>query len=83
MIPIRLTLKAGALTLNEEFPLGSERFFYVMRGKIDVVFKESARTLKDGETLYFNAATPHHFVNRAGRESVCLIVTTYPQIDIR
>ena len=83
MTPIRLTLKAGALTLNEEFPLGSERFFYLLRGKIDVIFKESTRTLKDGESLYFNAATPHHFVNRAGRESVCLIVTTYPQIDIR
>lgn len=83
MTPIRLTLKAGALTLNEEFPLGSERFLYVLRGKMDVIFKESTRSLKDGESLYFNAATPHHFVNSSGRESICLIVTTYPQIDIR
>jgi uncharacterized cupin superfamily protein len=83
MAPIRLTIKAGAMTLNEEFPLGAERFLYVIRGKIDVVFRESTRTLKDGDSLYFNAATPHHFVNRAGRESTCLVVTTYPQIDIR
>lgn len=83
MTPIRLTLKAGAMTLNEEFPLGAERFLYLIKGKIEVVFKESSRTLKDGETLYFNASTPHHFQNRAARESVCLIVTTYPQIDIR
>ena len=83
MTPIRLSLKPGALTLNEEFALGAERFLYVIRGKLDVIFKESTRSLKDGESLYFNAATPHHFTNKGSRECVCLIVTTFPQIDIR
>lgn len=83
MTPIRLTLKPGAMTLNEEFPLGAERFFYVVRGKVDVIFKESTRSLKEGDSLYFNAATPHHFLNQSGRDSLCLIVTTYPQIEIR
>lgn len=83
MTPIRLTLKPEAMTLNEEFPLGAERFVYVLKGKIEVVFKESSRSLKDADTLYFNAATPHHFLNRSAKESTCLIVTTYPQIEIR
>lgn len=76
MMPVCLKLKPRAKTAGEELPLGTERFIYVAEGSIDVVIKNVSNTISKGQTVYFNAALPHHIVNRLKTVSSCLIVTS-------
>jgi transcriptional regulator with XRE-family HTH domain len=76
MMPVLLKLKPHAKTVVEEMPLGAERFVYVISGKLDVVIKNDSHTIEEGESLYFNASLPHHFVNKLKTACSCLIVSS-------
>lgn len=76
MMPVRLRLRAKAKTVTEELPLGTDRFTYVLSGKVDLVIKNVSHPLSEGESLYFNASLPHYFSNLTKTPSTCLIVTT-------
>ena len=76
MMPVLLKLKAGSKTVVEEMPLGTERFLYVLSGKVDVVIKGASNAVAEGESLYFNASLPHFFSNKLKTPTSCLIVST-------
>ena len=76
MMPLRLKLKGGSKTATEELPLGTERFVYVLDGRIQVKLSNVSHEIAEGESLYFNAALPHFFVNQLKTPSLCLIVST-------
>ena len=74
MMPVLLKLKGKGQTETEELAFSSERFVYVLKGSVTVILKSDQKTLNQGESLYFNASLPHHFVNRLKGESRILSV---------
>lgn len=63
MMPILLKIEAGGETNQEQNPAGSEKFVFVLDGKIEVQVGEKTYALSRHNTLYFNASLEHKFVN--------------------
>ena len=76
MMPLLLKIKPKGHTESEESPAGTERFIYVLKGRIHLAIGKENQSLKAGENLYFNATVPHHFKNPSKSEAWCLSVTT-------
>lgn len=76
MLPIALKIRSQGRTEQEEFPVGSERFLYVTKGSIKVIFADRTVTLRKGESLYFSGSKPHHLENRTKNDAQCLSVVT-------
>jgi len=76
MMPILLKIKPGGHTESEEYPLGAERFLYVLKGSLEILTEKDKRTLGSGGSLYFNASLPHHFKSTSKSECWCLSVMT-------
>ncbi|MBI4352519.1 MAG: helix-turn-helix transcriptional regulator [Candidatus Omnitrophica bacterium] len=76
MMPVRLKIKGKGQTDKETYALGSERFVYVLKGALQAVVGNDRKKAKQGESLYFNAALPHHFENPLKTEAACLSVVS-------
>ena len=76
MMPVLLKLKTKGHTETEEFPLPTERFIYVLKGSVELRLGKEPRSLKQGESLYFNGAIPHQLWNRHKGESHVLSIIT-------
>jgi transcriptional regulator with XRE-family HTH domain len=76
MMPVLLKIKPKGYTETEEYPRFTERFAYVMKGEIEIVVGKEQKTLKEGETFYFDAGQPHCFKNNSKTEAWCLSVMT-------
>ena len=76
MMPVLLKIRPKGRTETEEFSPGAERFIYVLKGSLEVQVDNDRKTLKSGESLYFNGALPHSFRNLSNSESLCLSVTS-------
>ena len=74
MIPLLLKFKSGAYTEAEELKLSAEKFIYVLKGSLQLDLGGEKRTLKQGESLYFNASLPHSVTNQSKSEAWCLSV---------
>lgn len=76
MLPVLIELKPGAKTHKEELKIGTEKFIYVLSGKIEVTIDTSKEILDKGNTLYFVASQPHYIRNIGKADAVCLCVVT-------
>ena len=80
MMPVLLKLKPRGRTETEQYPAGTERFLYVVKGALELSFvsQKAGRkeTLKPEETLYFDASQPHSFRNTSSTELRCISVLT-------
>ena len=76
MMPVLLKIKVGGHTESEEYSAMSERFVYIPKGSVELVLGKDKIKLDTGQSLYFNAALPHHFRNTAKTESWCVSVLT-------
>ena len=76
MMPVLIKFRAKGHTEIEELPAGSERFIYVLRGGVILRLGSTKRLLRQGESTYFPASTPHSFRNPVRQESVVLSVIT-------
>ncbi|MBI3618299.1 MAG: cupin domain-containing protein [Candidatus Omnitrophica bacterium] len=63
MMPILLKIEAEGRTNMEQNPPGSEKFVFVLDGKIEVQAGEKTYALSRYNTLYFDASLEHKFVN--------------------
>jgi transcriptional regulator with XRE-family HTH domain len=63
MMPILLKIEPGGQTRKEQNPPGSEKFVFVLEGKIDIHIGDKAYPLSKYNTLYFNASLEHYFMN--------------------
>ena len=77
-MPVRLKMQGLSHTATEELPLSTERFIYVVDGALQIAIKHETYDLAKGESLYINAALPHHFINRQKKPAICLVITTPP-----
>ena len=63
MMPVLIRLEAGGETALEQGILGSEKFIFVLEGKIEIKIKEQSYILEKAHTLYFDASLPHRLRN--------------------
>ena len=77
MMPILLKIEAGGRTNMEQNPLGSEKFVFVLEGKIEVQAGEKTYSLSRHNTLYFDASLEHKFIN-AGKATARVICVGTP-----
>ncbi len=76
MLPVLLRLEPGSRTNTEQAPSGTERFLFVLKGRIEARIDEQPHPLPAGATLYFDASQPHYFMNTGRSEARALSVTT-------
>ncbi|MEI8345521.1 MAG: cupin domain-containing protein, partial [Candidatus Omnitrophota bacterium] len=76
MMPVLLKVKPGGRTEVEEYSAGSERFVYVLRGRLQLMLEKESKTLNREQSAYFGADRPHFFKNTGSGESLCLSVLT-------
>lgn len=76
MMPVLLKLKPKGRTESEEYTPVTERFIYVLKGLADISIGKEQKKLSTGESLYFNASLPHHFMNTSKSECWLLSVMT-------
>ncbi len=80
MMPVLVTVDPRGTTSCESLPFGSERFIYVLDGKLHLQIGEEPFILAPTQTVYFDAHLPHTLRNPAGHAVKCLVMTTPPAL---
>jgi len=80
MMPVMIRLQRGGTTHTEEHRKGSEKFVYVMAGKVEASVGGTTYTLNARDTLYFDSSTPHSFRNAGAAEARIMTVETPPSL---
>ncbi len=80
MLPTAVTLQAGKSTSQEQAPVGTERFLYLIKGKLEVAVGNERVAMKTGDSLYLQASIPHHLKNTGSSPAVALSVMTPPSV---
>ena len=76
MMPLLIKIKGKGRTEGEQFPVFTERFLYVLKGKFEVEIGKERRQISEGESLYFDGAQYHRAVNLGSTEGKLLSVIT-------
>ncbi|MDO8580125.1 MAG: XRE family transcriptional regulator [Candidatus Omnitrophota bacterium] len=76
MMPILLKIEAGGQTNKEQNVPSSEKFIYVLDGKINAVIGGQTYALARGNSLYFDAGAEHLFVNAGSATARAIVVVT-------
>src|SRR3989344_6305811 len=76
MMPILLKIEPEGQTNMEQNPPGSEKFVFVLDGKIEVRAGEKVYALSRYNTLYFDASLEHKFVNTGKTTAKVICVGT-------
>ena len=79
MLPILIKISKGGKTHKEETRTGIEKFIYVLDGKIEANIGEEKYDLMKGDTLYFEASTPHFFKNAYSHDTKLLCMVSPPK----
>ena len=77
MMPILLKIEAGGKTNREKNQGGTEKFVFVLEGKIEVNIGKEHYPLSKSNTLYFDASAEHCFINK-GKSTAKVLCTTTP-----
>ena len=80
LMPVLITIEPGGSTQKEEARVGTEKFIYVLEGKVEAAVGEDVHPLKRGSTLYLEASIPHALRNVGAHVARCLAVTTPPAL---
>ena len=76
MMPILLKVEPGGSTNVEQGKSGTERFVYILQGKLELTVGDQNYSLKKGNTLHFDGSITHQFKNTAKDNAQALVVTT-------
>ena len=63
---------------NEKYAHTGEEFVYVVEGQVVFVVDGQEYALSAGDTIHYNAETPHHLENRSSAPVHLLYITTEP-----
>ena len=78
MMPILVRIKKGGQTHKEENKPGTEKFIYVLEGRIVAKIGKEEYNLAKGDSVYFDASLPHVFYNKNNAETLTLCVLSPP-----
>ncbi len=76
MMPVLTKIEPEGQTNPEQNKPGSEMFVYVLEGKVEAKIEGETFVLGKSNTLYFDAALKHYFVNTGKSAARVLCVTT-------
>lgn len=76
MMPVLIHIREGGKTTREQNAIGSEKFTFVLDGKVEVRLGEKSFSLGKHHTLYFDSSLPHYFVNVGKTAAKVLCVGT-------
>lgn len=74
MMPVLIHINKSARTPEEKGAVASEKFIYIVEGKIKAMVGNKEYNLRKGDSLYFDASLAHSFQNTARAESLALSV---------
>lgn len=81
MEPLISIIKPGGRSDGSEsmtHPAGTEEFLMVLMGEIDFKFSGREIHLKEGDTLSFNGALPHSWINNSNKTAEVLFIFSPP-----
>lgn len=76
MMPILLRIKIKGKTTPEQSPIGTDKFVFVLEGTIELKLDEETYTLSKHNTIYFDCAFRHYFINVGKTEAKVICVST-------
>lgn len=76
MMPTLLKLEPAGRIAKEQAPWGTEKFLYVIDGRVDVHIREKIFPLKKHHSLYFDAGLEHWLENPGKAPAKALCVST-------
>jgi transcriptional regulator with XRE-family HTH domain len=76
MMPILLKIEPDGRTNKEQNQGGTEKFIFVLDGKIEAAIGKDSYPLSKHNTLYFDASLEHCFINNGKTMAKVLCVTT-------
>jgi DNA-binding transcriptional MerR regulator/quercetin dioxygenase-like cupin family protein len=71
----RIAPDAGS---GESYSHEGEEFLYVLKGELEIALDGHQYRLKQGDSFYFESATPHHWKNPGSKETWIIWVNTPP-----
>ncbi len=77
MEPIRMTLKAGGSSLEDQ-PHEGEEFGYVMKGTVTIHLGKEQHVARKGDSFYFQSSVVHYIENTGSSEAVVLWISSPP-----
>jgi len=80
MMPLMLKIAPGGRTTAEQLPKETEKFIYLLKGRLAVTTSDQTHTLTKGETLYFDASSAHYFQNLGQEEAQAICIITPPTL---
>ena len=80
MMPLMLKIAPGGQSTTEQLPKETEKFIYLLKGKLAITTSDQTHTLTKGETLYFDASSSHYFKNLGSEEAQAICVITPPAL---
>ncbi len=76
MMPILLKIEPAGETHAEQNPPGTEKFIFILEGKIAATIAGETYALSRSNTLYFDASLEHKLVNTGKRAARVICVAT-------
>ncbi len=76
MMPILLKVEAGGRTSREQNNPGTEKFIFVLEGKLSVHIGKQVFPLSKNNSLYFDAGLEHFFANEGASLAKAICVGT-------
>jgi len=80
MMPVLIRIKKGGQTHKEENKPGTEKFIYMLEGRITAKIGGTEYKLNDGDTLYFDGSLPHIFNNNEKKDAVLICIASPPSL---
>ena len=75
-----IRISKGNGTHPEETKVGTEKFIYILDGKLVAFIGSEKFNLVKGDTLYFKSSTLHHFNNTGTTEARIISVVSPPAL---
>ncbi len=76
MMPILLKIDPEGSTNREENPKGTEKFIYILDGRVEVKVENESYQLGKNNSLYLDASKPHKIINLNKSPAKIICVTT-------
>lgn len=76
MMPVLLKIEPKGQSAKEQNQIGSEKFYFVLDGNIEVHVAEQVFNLTRNNTIYFDSSEPHYMINTGTVMARILSVST-------
>jgi len=80
MLPVIIRIQKGGKTHEEKNKTGTEKFIYVLEGKLRIRIGKDFYDLRKGDSVYFDASLPHVMHNRGRSEARVFAVLAPPTV---